>query len=652
MPSAIRRPHSLTLACILALAAILRLGWPGISEFKLDEATMARTALAFARQGQLPLRGLTSSLGLPHPPLTAYLLAIPFALTRNPALAVDFFGALGVLAVGLTYLLGARYFDRRTGLIAAALFATSPWAVFYSRKIWSQNQPTVTLGFMLALYALVVDRKPRALAWTLIGLGGLLGLHLGGVAFVGVLIGALALHPRALSAVRPRWALIGAAGLLLLIAPFAVYLLGQDATPSSALAVVGDEQSAGSLSLQPALYAAQIATGWRFHALAGDGWLEYRATLPPLWPLDVVEMGLIGLGTLYVVYRALGGQPDLRPRYAPLALWLVVPIAMWTLSHGEIYPHHFILLYPAQYLAAALLAVAALDWLAARWAGPARAVGYVAVACLIGLAAWQSAAYLAMLRFVETHAISGGHGEPVHHAWQAAQTARREAAGQPIVVLTDGADPRYDPGAAIFDALLGGQARPVDGRSMLILPDGGGWALETPGGGDAAGEWLAAHGARMQTVFDSAWGAYRLARLPAVEDCAAPWRLANGIELVRWSVDSPEPGGISRATLVWRVWGIPPSPDDYSYTVQLFTPDGLRRAQADARFLPTSAWREGDRIVTFAELQIGSDAPPHADYQILIAMYTYADLARVEVRDANGVPIGDAVLIPLDQAVR
>jgi hypothetical protein len=116
-------------------------------------------------------------------------------------------------------------------------------------------------------------------------------------------------------------------------------------------------------------------------------------------------------------------------------------------------------------------------------------------------------------------------------------------------------------------------------------------------------------------------------------------------------VDPPEPGGISRARLIWRVWGIPPSPDDYSYTVQLFTPDGLRRAQADARFLPTSAWREGDRIVTFTELQIGPDAPPHADYQILIAMYTYPDLARVEVRDADGAPIGDAVLIPLEEAV-
>ena len=67
----------MTLALILLLAAILRLGAPGITEFKRDEGNLAQMALDMARGRDFPLLGLSSSVNVPNPPISVYLFNDP-----------------------------------------------------------------------------------------------------------------------------------------------------------------------------------------------------------------------------------------------------------------------------------------------------------------------------------------------------------------------------------------------------------------------------------------------------------------------------------------------------------------------------------------------------------------------------------------------
>jgi len=137
----------LALAVILLLAAILRMGWPGITDFKLDEAHITALALDLAEGKSFPLTGVATSVGFPKPALSIYLYTLPLLLWPSPLAATLFTGALNVVGVALCWWLGRRYWGVSAGLCAALLFAAAPWAVMFSRKIW---EPDLLSPFALA----------------------------------------------------------------------------------------------------------------------------------------------------------------------------------------------------------------------------------------------------------------------------------------------------------------------------------------------------------------------------------------------------------------------------------------------------------------------------------------------------------------------
>lgn len=70
-----------------------------------------------------------------HPPLYYYLLHFWVLLFGNSELAVRSLSAvIGILLVGLTFLLGRRLFDPWVGLVAAFLSAISPFQIYYSQE--------------------------------------------------------------------------------------------------------------------------------------------------------------------------------------------------------------------------------------------------------------------------------------------------------------------------------------------------------------------------------------------------------------------------------------------------------------------------------------------------------------------------------------
>jgi len=154
------------LLAILAVAGYLRASHLGLLEFKGDEANAAILAVKFATGQMFPRVGLTYSVGVRQAPLYVYLLMPFFFISRSPAFFTATYGLISTAAVGLCYWIGRRWFNERIGLVAAALFAVSPWAVIYSRKIWPQDfMPVFCTVLVWMWYEFLIEKRRGYLMW-------------------------------------------------------------------------------------------------------------------------------------------------------------------------------------------------------------------------------------------------------------------------------------------------------------------------------------------------------------------------------------------------------------------------------------------------------------------------------------------------------
>jgi hypothetical protein len=149
-------------------AAAVRFYRLGAVSFTFDAAAVSNLAAQWIDQGRLPLQGMVSSTGFRNPPLTVYLISLPLRVSRDPLALTGFVVALNLLAVLGAFWLGRRYWSMAAGLLAALLFAVSPWAVQHSRGVLGQDllAPGV-VALMLCTLAWFVDGRRWMLAASL-----------------------------------------------------------------------------------------------------------------------------------------------------------------------------------------------------------------------------------------------------------------------------------------------------------------------------------------------------------------------------------------------------------------------------------------------------------------------------------------------------
>ena len=93
---------------ILLVAGFLRLSFPGITEFKADEARLLMLAADMAEGNGFATRGISSSVGVPNFPASVWVYAIPLIVRNSAYSATLFTGLLNTAAVGLCYWLVRR----------------------------------------------------------------------------------------------------------------------------------------------------------------------------------------------------------------------------------------------------------------------------------------------------------------------------------------------------------------------------------------------------------------------------------------------------------------------------------------------------------------------------------------------------------------
>jgi hypothetical protein len=336
------------LAAVLAVAAYLRFWHLTAIGFNSDEAVYAGSAASLHGD---PALSAMFPVFRAHPLLFQTLLALLSPDGVDDARARALSAVIGVMAVAVTYALGARLYSRPVGLLAAGLLAVMPYHVAVSRQVLLDG--LMTLGATVVLYCLVRYAESVQVPWLLAG-ASVMGLTVLAKETSVVLLGGayafFALTPR----IRVKlWHLLAAGGAM------AVTLVPLPA----ALAL-----------------SRRTSTGQNYLL-----WQIFRRANHPLWFYGQVVPAAVGL---LVLALAVGGllwlwrERTWRERL--LLCWALVPITFFTLWPVKGYQY----LLPIAPVVAVLAArtVVALPTAAAlrRRAGLARAVA--AAAAVIALA--------------------------------------------------------------------------------------------------------------------------------------------------------------------------------------------------------------------------------------------------------------------------
>lgn len=651
-----RRLSTLLIWAVLAVGLLLRVAWPTLAEFKLDEATVVRRAMAIAWRGEFPVLGVGSSIGMANLPLTLYLTAIPLRIWPDPVAAVVFIGLLNGLAVVACYELGRRHWNRSVGGIAAFLFAVNPWAILLARKIWAKTLPLLTVAFIAALLATFVRKRPWALVGAFAALAALIGLQLEGVAFIPVLAFCLLLFWKDVP-LRPL--LVGIAVFAMALAPYGIY----DALhgwPNLRTFWEFIHTRESSYSWDALRYAFILTGSAEIHSMAGTRYQEYLSGLPRLWWLNSGMAGLLALALIWTVIQALRGPKEQRRAFLILLISFAIPVALRSRAVEPIPLHYLIVVYPVVFLLIAALIDGGYQALPSRYRPAARALGLL-LALLWG--AWQLAVLGRLFWFMDRYPTTGGYGIPLKYPRQAALEARRLAAGAEVVVLTDGAEPAFEERPAVFDALLFRYPhRLVDGRMSLLVPDAP-RAVYIVGPVSPEGDTFQAVENRLRGMagvraagaicMPDGWEYHLYLRerndredvLEGLLRPSEPPRFANGVVLLgHYLPQAAAPGDTMEVWLAWWVQAGPPPGSDYHFFVHLLDDEGHLRSQHDGVPLPTPSWRAGDLVLSRFTVPIPPDLPA-GTCEIRAGLYTYPDIQRVPIVDALGNPVEGSALL-------
>ncbi len=624
----VTRRDLLTLAIVLFAAALVRLGEPGIVEFKHDEAWLTRLAREFAAGGALPLTGMPSSVGVPNPPTSVYVMAVPFAVTSDPVVATMFVAALNVAGVGLLWLLAFRYLSPNVALVAGLAYAISPWAALYSRKIWAQDllAPFLLTALLLGLLGFREGKRRAQVLFLPVFLFAL-QIHFAAWALLPVLLWLLWTGRKRLW--WPGLAASLALGVIALL-PYAAGLsqtLQED--PNRLANAVGRSEHV-AITGDAAITLARFATGLGLeNEIAPDNPAALLAVVPSqpqLWSLLGV-LALAGFGAVWM------------PRYRPLAplvaLWIGVPLLAFSITWTEVFPHYFIAVIPALCLCTGI----AVDWIMRHL--PRQPL--VQTVMLTGFAAILLSQFIwwrGLLRYVSSNETEG-FGTPLAQIMPVRDALLRY---ENIVVLASDARIDYSQEPAVWTALLGGERCVVstDGAALIPLPQGRFATLITPGIEIGTARSLYGDGVPV-SFYDYTKPGYALLEYdqpPQLGDDLtpiAPARFANEVELTGYRVSSD---GIQMH------WRLPEAREtQYQMFIHLLDASGERLTQQDGPFLDSRTWCAGTGLLTRTGIDVPADAAT-----LRVGFYTLRgdQFMNADLLDEAGNPAAPWLDLPLE----
>lgn len=642
-----RRLELLALLVILALACWLRLGWPGIVEFKLDESNLSTLSLDLTHGRSFPLLGIDSSVGIRNSPMSVYIMAIPYLFTTNPEVATSFVGVLNVIGVLLLYLFVKRHYGILAALIAALLFAVNPWAVIFARKIWAQDllPPFVIATVATGVIGLVEGK--RWAQWFHFPLLAITGqIHYGAFVLIPITIWLIGVGARRRTV---TWALAGGFVIAaLLTVPYIVGLSRAgllDPGHIRQLFASSPERPASLTWSGDAIHdAALMVSGTDLQIQVGG--LEsndYLTSVPAAYPILNGLAWLVLGGTLWLLARAIRRADRRASIDIALALWVVITPLAYSLTWTNVFTHYFIAMLPGTF---ALLGVIIGDlWCVLETRVSLQRVaalaGGAAILSVIVLQAWL---FIALLLFVDSHVTPSGFGTPLHYLLTIRQSILDQHP-QRVLARLDGQYIGYNPDTTIWNTLLYDvpSVRFLDSSTEIYPPQPGlyfshycvgavkSYYLRPPGEG--------CYAISTRTISDFHTTGYT----PLIAEPSV--RFANGTQLLGYQWHSQLFGNTPVClSLAWMI-DAHSTPNDYHFAVHFTNQNGQEIAFGDDLALRGIYWEVGDIIARTFCL---SDSPNNgAITGVQLGMYTLngSSFHNIDLTDASGQAVGQTVSV-------
>lgn len=656
MPTHPIKPRDrLLLVIILFIAALLRLSEPSVVEFFHDDAMLSTLAQEMASGEKFYMTGILSSVGIPNPPISVYVMALPFALSSDPQIAILFIMLLNVAGVGLLWGIAHRYFGRSVALIAGLAYAFSPWAIFYSRKIWAQDfhTPFILLALLLGMIGFLENQTESASspfwrtkkAWSQVFCLPVLlfGVQIHFAAWILLPVYFVFLW-RARKRLLSVSLTLSAVLSLLILAPYMIGLKQTlDADPTRISDAASRSEASGGLafSTDALQISLELISGTGMGRwIAPDQQADFATKLPfpaALWLL-LVGLSLFGGLGLWRKYPLLRGM---------VLVWMALPVIVFTPLWTPVFPHYFIASIPAWML---LIGIGVNDLM--EKVPYRKAAEWTLLIAVGGIFVSQGIWFRGLLRYLNATEIPyPGFTTPLHYL-EPLQEAL--SSYDDIVVVSQGMWWLLHHEAAIWPVMLKETAecvRALKGDGYAVFPQGPFAVLIAP---DAPQEGVRnIYETNNPEIFPLRGGAsqytlYTFENAPEWTQSPLqsidPILFDSGIQLTGYSLKD------GRITLEWR---LPAQNKDlnYQYSAHFLDEAGERLGQQDTVFWHGRHWCEGDRLITWIDTPV-----PENTTILRISLYQLGvgrdagSYFNANILDAAGNPAGQWIDIPVQPA--
>lgn len=327
---------------IILCAALFRVTNLDLIEFKADEAiNLFLASRPFFGYG-FPPGGTASSIGILNPPLFNYILFPIILVSRDPRAISLSIGLINSLTIGLFYLLVKRYYNFLTAFLASLLFAFSPWAILFSRKIWSQDMLLpFSILILYSLHKIIFEKK--VVYWTPCIMSSLFLIQMHQSSLLFLLPLSLFLFRQKII-INIKYMVIGFLIGIMPIIPYLLYELANGCPDCTAVLNI-HERLSSQRTLEIFMRPLQILSQGNFNFVLGDDILILAKKFPLIYYLRVglyIEYILIPL-SLFLFWR--------KERKVRFLVYTTLSLPfLYFILRFEPFMHYFILLVPLLFL--------------------------------------------------------------------------------------------------------------------------------------------------------------------------------------------------------------------------------------------------------------------------------------------------------------
>lgn len=327
---------------ILGFSLLFRVTNLDLIEFKTDEAVNLLLAARPALGHSLPPGGTVSSIGILNPALFNYIISPLTFFTLDPRAFSFLVGLINSLAIILFYFVVKKYYGKITAFVSSILFCLSPWAILYSRKIWTQD--LLIPFFILMFYSLhKIIKEKKQIFWIPFTFSSLLliQLHQASLFFIALVVIILVFEK---VKINFKYILIGALLGIIPLLPYFNYEV-KNGYPDFKALFITSQRLKSDRSLEIFLRPLQITSQGDFSFIMGQSLDAFAKKFPianSLRKIFYIEYILVIFGAFLYIRKF----KSLRS----LGLAAVFLPFVYFLLKIETFMHYYIIVLPLLFL--------------------------------------------------------------------------------------------------------------------------------------------------------------------------------------------------------------------------------------------------------------------------------------------------------------